>query len=105
MYHCFCNYLAATAITTASLFAVSRNQARGVGKLFAAALPDCLAVAAVKTMLWLKHTASHRVAALQISASKIVNATTAFYAASSLHIHSFVMEKMCWWLALAKKKM
>jgi hypothetical protein len=61
--------------------------------------------AVVKTTLWLKHTASHRVAALQISASKIVIAATVFYAASSLHVHLCVMEKMCWWLAFAKKKM
>ncbi len=59
-----------------------------------------------KTILWwLKHTASHKVAALRISTSKIVNAATAYYAASLLHVCSFVREKMCWWLALAKKKM
>jgi hypothetical protein len=55
--------------------------------------------------LWLEHAASHGVAALQISASEIVNAATAYYAASLLHVHMFVREKMCWWLALAKKKM
>jgi hypothetical protein len=54
---------------------------------------------------WLKHTASHKAAALQISASKIVNAATAYYAASSHHVCTFVREKMCWWLALAKNKM
>ena len=101
-YHRFCDYLAATAITTATLFAVSRNLGRRVAKLFVAALYNCLVTAAVKTTMWLKHTASHRVVALQISASKIVNATTAYYAASLLHVGLFVREKMmCWWLALA----
>jgi hypothetical protein len=62
--------------------------------------------AAVKAMLWLKHPASDGGAALRISASKIANATTSYYCAISLlHICLFVREKMCWWLALAKKKM
>jgi hypothetical protein len=88
------------------LFVVSRNQARKVAKFFTAALHNHLIGAAVKTMQWLKHKASHGVAALQISASDIVNAATAFYAASSLHTCSFVREMiMCWWLTLAKKKM
>jgi hypothetical protein len=45
---------------------------------------------------WLKHRASDGVAALQMSASEIVNAATVYYAASSLHVHTFVREKMCW---------
>jgi hypothetical protein len=50
-----------------------------------------------KTILWwLKHTASHKVAALRISTSEIVNVAKVFYATSSLHVHTFVMEKMCW---------
>jgi hypothetical protein len=53
---------------------------------------------------WLKHTASHKVTALRISANKIVNASTAYYAASLLHICSFLREKMCRWLTLAKKR-
>jgi hypothetical protein len=40
-----------------------------------------------------------------MSASEIVNATTAYYAASSLHVRTFLREKMCWWLAITKKKM
>jgi hypothetical protein len=57
-------------------------------------------------LLWLKQKASHGVAALQISATKITNAAASYYhAVSSLHVCSFVREKMCWWLALAKKKM
>jgi hypothetical protein len=56
-------------------------------------------------IMWLNYTASHGVAALRISASEIVNAATAYYAASLLHVCTFVREKMCWWLALAKKKM
>ena len=49
--------------------------------------------------------ATHGVVAAKSSANKIFNAATAFYAASLLHVHTFVREKMCWWLALAKKKM
>jgi hypothetical protein len=41
-----------------------------VAKLFTAALHNRLSAAAVKTTLWLKHTASHGVVALQISASE-----------------------------------
>ncbi len=65
------------------------------------------ALIAAKTiwLLWLEHAASHGVAALHISASKILNVTTAHYAVSLLHVCLFVREKMCWWLALAKKKM
>ena len=57
--------------------------------------------------MWLEHTATDGVASLRISisTSKIVNAATAYYAVSSLHVCMFVREKMCWWLALAKKKM
>ncbi len=55
--------------------------------------------------MWLEYAASHGVAALRMSASKIVNATTVYYAALSLHIGTSVREKMCWWLTLAKKKM
>ena len=88
---------------------VVRTQATpGVATLFAVALCDrnCLAVAAIKTIRWLKHTASGEVAALHFSASEIVNATTLYYCAVSLlHICLFLREKMCWWLALAKKKM
>ncbi len=55
---------------------------------------------------WLEHEASHGVAAaLRMSASKIVNAPTTYYVTSLLHVCSFVREKMCSWLALAKKKM
>ena len=54
---------------------------------------------------WLNYTASHGVAALRISASEFVNAATAYYAASLLHVRTFAREKICWWLALAKKKM
>ncbi len=54
---------------------------------------------------WLNYTASHGVAALWISASEFVNTATAYYAASSLHVRTFARKKICWWLALAKKKM
>jgi hypothetical protein len=54
---------------------------------------------------WLKqHAAMHGVAK-QLSATKITNAAIYYYcAATLLHAYSFVRE-MCWWLALAKKKM
>ena len=55
---------------------------------------------------WLKYAAPQEVAALQISATEITNAAASYYhAASLLHVRSFVREKMCWWLAFAKKKM
>jgi len=53
----------------------------------------------------LKQAAALGVATLQSSASKIVNVAKAYYAASSLHVRTFVRENMCWWLAIAKKKM
>jgi hypothetical protein len=97
--------VAAIIAATANLSAVVRKQATCRVAAFFAALwdSDHLAMAGATTTCWLKHTASHRVATLQISASDIVDAATAFYAASSIHVHSFVREKMCWWLALAKK--
>ena len=78
----------------------------GAATLFAAVLcnHDSLAAVAVKTMRWLKHTASDGVAVLRNRASKIVNSTTAYYAASLLHVCTFVLEKMCWRLVLAMKK-
>jgi hypothetical protein len=65
------------------------------------------ALIAAKTilLLWLKHTATHGVAK-RSSATKITNAAALYYhTISSLHTYSFVREKMCWWLTLAKKKM
>jgi hypothetical protein len=57
-------------------------------------------------LLWLEQKASHGVAALQISTTKITNTAASYYhTVSLLHVCSFVREKMCWWLALAKKKM
>ena len=48
--------------------------------------------------------ASHGVAST--SASEIINAAAFYFTASSLHVRSFVREKMiCWWLALARKNM
>ena len=79
---------------------------RRVASFFAALCDwDCLAAAAKIIRPWLKRTGSH-ITALCISASEIVNATTAYYAASLLLIGLFMREKMmCWWLALPKKKM
>jgi hypothetical protein len=76
-----------------------------VGFTIRLSLATALIAAKTKILLWLEHAASHKVDALQMSASKIVNASTTYYAASSLHVSTFVREKMCWWLALAKKKM
>jgi hypothetical protein len=57
-------------------------------------------------LLWLEQKASHGVAVLQISATEITNSAASYYrAVSLLHVCSFVREKMCWWLALAKEKM
>jgi hypothetical protein len=39
------------------------------------------------------------------SATKIVDASFYYFASSSLHVCLLVREKMCWWLALARKKM
>jgi hypothetical protein len=59
-----------------------------------------------KTKLWwLKHAATRGVASVQLSATKITNATISYYPASLLHACLFVREKMYWWLALARKKM
>ena len=95
--------VAAIIAALANLSAVVRKQAtRGVAAFFVVLCnSNHLAMAGATATCWLKQTASHGIAALQISASEIVNAATAFYAVSSLHIHSFVKEKMCWWLALA----
>jgi hypothetical protein len=49
--------------------------------------------------------AAHGVATMLTSATKIVNASFYYFASSSLHVCLFVREKMCWWLALARKKM
>jgi hypothetical protein len=41
---------------------------------------------------------------MQFSANEIANATISYYhAASLLHVHLLVREKMWWWLALARK--
>jgi hypothetical protein len=76
-----------------------------VGFTICLSLATALIAAKTILLLWLQHAASHGVAMLRISASEIVNAATAYYAASSLHVRTFVREKMCWWLAIAKKKM
>ena len=76
-----------------------------VGFTICLSLATALIVAKTIWLFWLEHAASHGVAALQISASEIVNEATTYYAASSLHVNTFVREKMCWWLALVKKKM
>jgi hypothetical protein len=65
------------------------------------------ALIAAKTilLLWLEHTATHRVAT-QSSVTKITNAAASYYhAVLLLHVRSFVREKMWWWLALARKMM
>jgi hypothetical protein len=92
-----------------SLVGLSASSARWliglVGFTIRLSLATALIAAKTILLLWLQHAASHGVAALQISTSKIVNAATAYYAASLLHVRTFVREKMCWWLAIAKKKM
>jgi len=55
-----------------------------------------------------KQAAALGVATVRSSTTEIANAASIYYffTASSLHVHSFVREKMmCWWLALARKNM
>jgi hypothetical protein len=86
--------------------ALSARQLIGLVGFTIRSLATALIAAKTILLLWLEHKASHRVAAaLRMSASKIINAATAYYAPSLLHVRTFVREKMCWWLALAKKKM
>jgi len=40
-----------------------------------------------------------------LSATEIVDVAFYYFASSSLHVCLLVREKMCWWLALARKKM
>ena len=49
-------------------------------------------------------SSSTRSATLRSSATKTA-ASTYYFTASLLHMHSLVREKMWWWLALARKKM
>jgi hypothetical protein len=44
-------------------------------------------------------------ASILTRATKIANVAFYYFASSSLHVCLLVREKMCWWLALAKKKM
>ncbi len=65
---------------------------------------NCLTTEAAKTTQWLKHHTGSHDAALQISACKIVNATTAYYAASSHHVGSVCEGKDDVLVACACKK-
>jgi hypothetical protein len=63
-------------------------------------------IEATKISRRLKLAATHGVATLQLSTTRIANAASTYYfTASLLCVHSLVREKMWWWLALAKKKM
>jgi hypothetical protein len=53
----------------------------------------------------LKQAAALRVAMLQSRAIEIVDVAFYYFASSSLHVCLLVREKMCWWLALTRKKM
>jgi hypothetical protein len=59
---------------------------------------------ATKIKWQLKQAAALGVATLRSSATENA-ASTYYFTASSLHMHSLVREKMWWWLALARKKM
>jgi hypothetical protein len=52
----------------------------------------------------LKQAAALGVATLQSRATEIVDVAFYYFASSSLHVCLLVREKMCWWLALARKK-
>ncbi len=63
-------------------------------------------IEATKISRRLKLAATHGVATLQSSATRIANAASTYYfTALLLHVHLLVREKMWWWLALTKKKM
>ena len=59
---------------------------------------------ATKITWRLKQAAALGVATLRSSATETA-ASTYYFTASSLHMHSLVREKMWWWLAIARKKM
>jgi hypothetical protein len=68
---------------------------------------QCLAAAVFEAtqISWqLKQAAALRVATLQSSTTETA-ASTYYFTASLLHMHSLVREKMLWWLTLARKKM
>jgi len=61
---------------------------------------------ATKITWRLKQAEALRVATVRSSATEIANAATIYYLiTSSFHVHSFVREKMWWWLALARKNL
>ncbi len=64
-----------------------------------------LAIAAKTIPQWLKQAATHGVATACLSTIKISNVATFYYLNTLLHVHSFVREKMWWWLAFAREKM
>jgi hypothetical protein len=61
-------------------------------------------IEATKISWQLKQAAALGVATLQSSATETA-ATTYYFTAYSLHMHSLLREMMWWWLALARKKM
>jgi hypothetical protein len=66
-------------------------------------------IAVMANISWrIKHAATHGVGTEYSRATKIAHmvSTSIYYStASLLHVCSFAREKMCWWLALAKKNM
>jgi hypothetical protein len=75
-------------------------------RLFCHHLTTALIAAKTKISRRLKQAAALGVATVRLSATKIAKAASTYYfTASSLHMHSLVREKMWWWLALASKKM
>jgi hypothetical protein len=69
---------------------------------------ECLATAVneVTKITWrLKQAAALGVLATLRSSATKTAASTYYFTISSLHMNLLVREKMCWWLALARKKM
>ena len=78
-----------------------------IGSLTHRLFCECLIAAVIEAtkFTWqLKQAAALGVVTLQSSATKTA-ASTYYFTASSLHMHSLVREKMWWWLTLARKKM
>ena len=89
-----------------SLLALSTCWLIGLGGFAICDLAAAI-IAATATLSAPAHKkATHTVVVAKSSATKIINeAIYTYCAASLLHVHWFVREKMWWWLDLARKKM
>jgi len=91
---------ASSACRLTSLVSPSASSARQLISLIG------FVIAAKAISRRLKQAAALGVATLQLRATEIVDVAFYYFApSSSLHVCLLVREKMCWWLALARKKM